>query len=240
MTADKAQEEVRVAEKSGQIWRGKAADAKAGLDYAPKDGGAARESNAKLALADAPVEGQKREAAADETKKADSRVRSDRDAFTLGGAAAPAAAPALEAEAKDGWAAGRTTNSVTIRVRDFAAAVAQIRRASGRVIDPGVVEKRSEYKSKARAPTTDVASISGTYTQLVLIADIGAAEYDELLTRLTAEGEVPASMSRNLNVSGRMAQVAVQNAALDGQSEPGERYLVRFTLLPFRAPVVEK
>lgn len=240
MTADKAQEEMRGAEKSGQIWQGKAANAKAGLDYAPKDGGAARESNAKLAFADAPVEGQKREAVADETKVADTRVRSDRDAFTLGGTAAPAAAPAPQAEAKDGWAAGRTTNSVTIRVRDFAAAVAQIRQASSRVIDPGVVAKRSEYKSKSRAPTTDVASISGTYTQIVLIADIGAAEYNDLLTRLTAEGEVPASMSPNLNVSGRMAQVAVQNAALEQQAASGERYLVRFTLLPFRAPVVEK
>lgn len=238
---DKAQQRVQVAGKGGAIWRGKAANAKAGLDYSPKANEAAPEPVQKLAFAEAGAQGQKAEAVAKESTPAEPGNRTDQQTLTLAGGTAAPAAPADALTAKDDTVA-RTTNSVTIRVRDFGVALAQIRRASVRVIDPAAGEYRRayEYKAKAPAPTSDAAAISGTYTQVVLIADIDAAAYDELLARLTTEGEGPSGMSRNLNVSGRMAQVAVQNAALEKQAAPGERYLVRFTLLPFRAPVAEK
>lgn len=107
--------------------------------------------------------------------------------------------------------------------------------------EAGPVQRVDEGSFKAAAEAAAETPVPGsTHSQVVVVADIGAAEYDDLLARLTADGEPPAAMSRNMNVSGRMAQVAAQNVALEKQAPSDQRYLVRFTLVPFKGPVAGK
>ena len=229
--AETKKQEVRAAGE-GRIWRGKAEAVKPGLDFAEAP---------SRSLEQGPGAVQRVDGLAATKDEAESGAREDRSQ-TLGkrgkgGAGREAVGGGWGSY--DGGFVSRTTNSVTLRVRNFGDALAQIRQASVRVIEPGARENGIVFKARSRAAADEVESL-GTKSQVVVVADIDAASYDDLLARLTAEREPSRNPASNLNVSGRMSQVAAQNAALEQQAAPGRRYLVRFTLVPFKDPVASK